>query len=160
MERTMKMVFKAAAVALIGWVQIAGAQPMQWETYRITSTGTSVDIPSSIFSEQMGRPAQGEGQQFRSADGRAELIVQATTIGSNVSPAAFLASQHPPEHLQYKRITPRFFAVSGYKGDKVWYDRCNFSNGSVHCVLINYPAREERAWDGIVTRISPSLSGR
>jgi hypothetical protein len=29
----------------------------------------------------------------------------------------------------------------------------------VHCVLINYPAREERAWDGIVTRISLSLKG-
>ena len=57
------------------------------------------------------------------------------------------------------RVTPRFFAVSSYKGDKVWYDRCNFSSGLVHCVLINYPAREERAWDGIVTRISLSLSG-
>jgi hypothetical protein len=57
-------------------------------------------------------------------------------------------------------VTPRFFAVSSYKGDKVWYDRCNFSKGLVHCVLINYPAREEREWDGIVTRISLSLSGR
>ena len=45
-------------------------------------------------------------------------------------------------------------------GDKVWYDRCNFSRGLVHCVLINYPAREERAWDDIVTRISLSLSGK
>jgi hypothetical protein len=26
-------------------------------------------------------------------------------------------------------------------------------------VLINYPAREERAWDQIVTRISLSLKG-
>jgi hypothetical protein len=54
---------------------------------------------------------------------------------------------------------PRFFAVSGYKGDKVWYGRCNFSKGFVHCVLINYPAQEERAWDDIVTHISLSLSG-
>jgi hypothetical protein len=29
----------------------------------------------------------------------------------------------------------------------------------VHCVLINYPASEERDWDGIVTRISLSLRG-
>jgi hypothetical protein len=57
-------------------------------------------------------------------------------------------------------VTPRFFAVSSYKGDKVWYDRCNFSRGLVHCVLINYPAREEHAWDDIVTRISLSLSGK
>lgn len=27
----------------------------------------------------------------------------------------------------------------------------------MHCVLINYPAAEERAWDAVVTRISLSL---
>jgi hypothetical protein len=56
-------------------------------------------------------------------------------------------------------VTPRFFAVSSYKGDKVWYDRCNFSERFVHCVLINYPASEEHRWDGVVTRISLSLRG-
>ena len=155
----MKTILKAVVV-LAGATQIASAEPVAWQTYRIPSTGTSVDIPSSIFSEDVGPPAQGEGERFRSADGRAELIVQAAAIGSNVDPAEFLARQHPPRRIQYKRITPRFFAVSGYKGDKVWYDRCNFAKGVVHCVLINYPAREERAWDGIVTRISLSLSGR
>lgn len=29
----------------------------------------------------------------------------------------------------------------------------------MHCVYLEYPNREERAWDGIVTRISRSLSG-
>jgi hypothetical protein len=48
-------------------------------------------------------------------------------------------------------------AVSSYKGDKVWYDLCNFSARWVDCVLINYPAREEHDWDDIVTRISLSL---
>jgi hypothetical protein len=75
---------------------------------------------------------------------------------SNDSPAAFLAKKHPPARIQYKRVTPRFFAVSSYKGDKVWYDRCNFSRRLVHCVLISYPASEERDWDDI----SLSLSGR
>jgi hypothetical protein len=159
MECAMKMIL-AAIVMLAGSIQMVSAQPLRWQAYSIPETGTSVDIPTSIFSERLGSPPQGDGQRFRSGDGRAELTIQAGPIGSNVSPAEFLARQHPPEHLQYKRITPRFFAVSGYKGDKVWYDRCNFSNGSVHCVLINYPAEEERAWDGIVTRISLSLSGR
>ena len=157
----MKTIFTALVVVFAGSAQSALAQPVKWQTYNIPSTGTSVDIPSSIFSEDLGPPPQGEGQRFRSADGRAELTVQAAAIGSNVNPADFLARQHPPQHIQYKRMTSRFFAVSGYKGDKVWYDRCNFSKkGFVHCVLINYPAREERAWDGIVTRISLSLSGR
>jgi len=156
----MKITLAAIIVAVVaGSAQVVSAQPMQWETYTIPATGTSVDIPSSIFIGRLGPPPEGHGQRFQSADRRAELIIQAAAISSTVSPAAFLAKQHPPEHIQYKRITPRFFALSGYKGDKVWYDRCNFSKGFVHCVLINYPAREERAWDDVVTHISLSLSG-
>jgi hypothetical protein len=74
-----------------------------------------------------------------------QITIQAAPNVANDSPAAFLAKKNPPPRIQYKRVTPRFFAVSSYKGDKVWYDRCNFSRGLVHCVLINYPAREERA---------------
>ena len=50
--------------------------------------------------------------------------------------------------------------MSSFRNGKIWYDRCNFSRGLVHCVLINYPATEERAWDDIVTRISLSLGGK
>ena len=57
-------------------------------------------------------------------------------------------------------MTPRFFAVSSYNGDKVWYDHCNFAARLVHCVLINCPASEEHNWDEIVTRISLSLRGK
>jgi hypothetical protein len=156
----MRTSLKAICVVLVGSTQLVSAQSVRWETYTIPGTETSVDFPSSIFSERLGRPPQGEGQRFQSADGRAELTIQTGAIEPGVSPAAFLAKQHPPERIQYKRITPGFFAVSGYKGDKVWYDRCNFSNGFVRCVLMNYPAQEERAWDSIVTRISLSLSGR
>ena len=153
---------KATALAIVFSIAASGgpvsAQPTSWTTYRIPQTGTSVDFPSSIFTKEAGRP-DGYGQRFRTADGRADLTIQAAPTVGNVSPAAFLAKKGPPSRIQYKRVTPRFFAVSSYKGDKVWYDRCNFSGGLVHCVLINYPANEERAWDGVVTRISLSLHG-
>ncbi|MGY4287018.1 hypothetical protein ACVWXO_006238 [Bradyrhizobium sp. LM2.7] len=137
----------------------ASSQPVRWTRYNIPESGTSVDLPSSIFTEAAGRP-DGYGQRFQTADGRADLTVQAAPNVENDSPATFLAKKHPPPRIQYKRVTPRFFAVSSYKGDKVWYNRCNFSGGLVHCVLINYPADEERDWDRIVTRISLSLSGK
>jgi len=107
----------------------------------------------------VGRP-DGYGQGFQTADGRAKLTIQTLVNTSGDSPAAFLAKKHAPPHIQYKRVTSRFFAISSYKGDKVWYDRCNFSRGLIHCVLINYPASEERNWDEVVTRISLSLTGK
>ena len=138
---------------------MVSAEPVRWTTYTIPETGTSVELPSSIFTEQAGRP-DGYGQRFQTADGRASLTIQAASNESHESPAAFLAKKNPPARIQYKRVTSRFFAVSSYKEDKVWYDRCNFTRGLVYCVLINYPAREEHDWDDIVTRISLSLSNK
>ena len=111
-----------------------------------------------MFSEKAGQP-DGFGQRFQTADGRAEPTIQSVPRRGNETPATFLAERHPPAYIQYKRVTPQFFAVSSYKRNVVWYNRCNFSQRFVHCALINYPAREERAWDQIVTRISLSLKG-
>jgi hypothetical protein len=153
----MKSTMPTLAIALAVSNATVSAQPIKWKNYTIPQTGTSVDFPSSLFSEEGGRP-EGYGQRFRTADGRADLTIQATPNSSNDTPASFLAKKHPPASIQYKRVTPRFFAVSSYKGDKVWYDRCNFSGRLIHCVLINYPAAEERDWDQTVTRISLSLN--
>lgn len=155
----MKSTAWVLVLAIAASISLASAQPVRWTTYTIPQTGTSVDFPASIFTENAGRP-DGYGQRFRTADGRADLTIQAAPNVSNDSPAAFLAKKHPPPGIQYKRVTPRFFAVSSYKDGKVWYNRCNFSKGLVHCVLINYPAREEHDWDDVVTRISLSLSGK
>ncbi|MGJ5180428.1 hypothetical protein ACQR16_24675 [Bradyrhizobium oligotrophicum] len=135
----------------------ASADPVRWTTYRIPETGTSVEIPVSIFSDTAGRP-DGHGQRFQTSDGRANLTVQSAPNDAQDSPSRFLAKKNPPPNIQYKRVTSRFFAVSSYKGDYVWYNRCNFAGGYAHCVLINYPRAWERDWDGIVTRISLSLN--
>ncbi|CAL77695.1 conserved hypothetical protein; putative signal peptide [Bradyrhizobium sp. ORS 278] len=155
----MTSIIKALAV-LAGAMCCAAAvqaEPVRWTTYRIPETGTSVDIPASLFSETAGRP-DGYGQRFQTVDGRANLTVQSAPNEAGESPATFLARKNPPPNIQYKRVTSRFFAVSSYKGDYVWYNRCNFGGGYVHCVLINYPRAWERDWDGLVTRISLSLN--
>jgi hypothetical protein len=55
-------------------------------------------------------------------------------------------------------VTPRFFVVSSFRGGNIWYNRCNFSQRFVNCILINYPAAEKRQWDSVVTRISHTLA--
>jgi hypothetical protein len=146
------------SLVLTFWTSVAMSQPVRWTKYSISETGTTVDLPTSIFTENAGRP-DGYGRRFETSDGRANLTVQSVPNTEGDTPATWLEKKHPPRYIQYKRIAHRFFAVSSYKDDKVWYDRCNFSERFIHCVLINYPAREEHDWDDIVTRISLSLSG-
>ena len=154
---TMRAAAELLAAAAMACGSVASAQGERWTTYSISETGTSVEIPSSVFSRPAGHP-DGYGDRLEKPDGSADLTVQSVP-NDGTSPAAYLARKHPPADIVYKRVTPHFFVVSSYKRDKIWYDRCNFSERFVHCVLINYPAVEKQQWDGIVTRISNTLRG-
>lgn len=136
------------------------AGDIEWRRYTIASTGTSVDMPVSIFTGDAGTPeGGGAGRRFFTDDRRADLTVQSVPNPGNDSPAAFLAKQQPPAGIIYKRITPSFFVVSSVRNDRIWYNRCNRGRGAMNCVMINYPVAEKRSWDGVVTRISRTLRG-
>jgi hypothetical protein len=146
------------ALSLTFWpVLVAAAQP-GWVRFEIPESGAWIDIPTSVFSEEAGKPKIGHGARFTTPDRRADLTVQSIVNTEGSSPAEYLASKNPPRQIAYKRITSRFFAVSDIREGKTWYDRCNFAGHFINCVLINYPADEGRQWDGIVTRISHSLA--
>ena len=154
----LRLSFIACSLALLP--TMAAADPVSWVRYAVPETGAAVDIPSSIFTEDAGKPESGYGGRFLTSDRRADLTVQSISNDAGLSPAAFLASKNPPPGIVYKRITPRFFVVSSLRKEKIWYNRCNFAERYVNCVLINYPAAEKRQWDGVVTRISNTLASR
>jgi hypothetical protein len=129
-----------------------------WQRYAIAETGAHVDIPTAIFSKDAGAADTGLGRRFLTSDGRANLTVQSVPNEAGDPPSVFLARRKPPSGIVYRRVTPRFFVVSSFRDQIIWYNRCNFAGRFAHCVLINYPAAEKRQWDGIVTRISNTLA--
>ncbi|MEH2525444.1 MULTISPECIES: hypothetical protein [unclassified Bradyrhizobium] len=147
----------SAALVLLILPALAVAGDTEWRRYVIPSTGTSVDMPVSIFTSDAGPPEGGTGRRFFTEDRRADLTVQSVPNPENYSPAAFLAKKRPPAGIIYKRITSDFFVVSSIRNDRIWYNRCNRGNGSMNCVLINYPVAEKRQWDDVVARISHTL---
>jgi hypothetical protein len=154
----MRLSFYYFALGLALSPMMAAAEPVNWSRYQVPETGAAVDIPTSIFSEQAGKPETGYGGRFLTADRRADLTVQSVSNEAGLSPAVFLARRNPPRDVVYKRVTPRFFVVSSFRNGKIWYNRCNFAGRFINCVLINYPAAEKRQWDGVVTRISNTLA--
>ncbi|MEH2552247.1 hypothetical protein V1283_008892 [Bradyrhizobium sp. AZCC 2262] len=147
-----------AVSVLIFIPALASAGDAEWRRYVIPSTGTSVDMPVSIFTSDGGAPESGTGRRFFTEDRRADLTVQSVPNPENDSPAKFLAKMQPPAGIVYKRITSDFFVVSSIRNDRIWYNRCNRGNDTLNCVLINYPAAEKRQWDSVVTRISHTLA--
>ena len=151
---------KLLAVFLVSMVTLtsATAADLEWRRYAIPATGLSVDVPFAIFVEDAG-PAEGAiGRRLLTNDHRADLTIKSVPNPENDPPAAFLEKQRPPAGIQYRRVTPAFFAVSSIRNGRTWYNRCNRVNGYMNCVLLNYPASEERQWDAVVTRISLSLA--
>ena len=94
--------------------------------------------------QRAGAPEGGTGRKFFTEDRRADLTVQSVPNPGNNSPGTFLAKQQPPAGIAYKRVTSDFFVVSSIRKDRIWYNRCNRGNGSMNCVMINYPVAERR----------------
>lgn len=151
------MIIKSLFAIFVLFVMGPQVEAQTWTRIQIPESGASVDLPAA-FAEDLGKP-DGLGIRVGRPDGRADLTLQSVRNERGVSPADFLAGKNPPPNIIYQRIASRFFVVSSIKGDKIWYDRCNFTKRYVHCVLIHYPAAEKRRWDATVTRISRSLNG-
>ena len=141
------------------------AQPVRadlgWQTYVDQRGGTSVQFPSNLFRVPAGETEQGIGKIFRTEDGRAEFSAYSLDNETRETPRSYLQKKLRVDvsKIDYRRVTDRFFVVSGVRDGQVYYSRCNF-HGRMHCVYMSYPASETRAWDGIVTRVSHSLRGR
>jgi hypothetical protein len=163
-EDIMKLCSLVLALTLLTAPAMALDQPRGqrdgWQPYSIAGTGAYVEIPTGIFNKDAGPSQSGSGRRFLTSDGRANLTVQSVANEPGDTPAAFLAKIRPPAGVVYKRVTPRFFVVSSFRDNIIWYNRCNFSGHFAHCVLINYPADEKLEWDSVVTRISQTLASR
>ena len=131
-----------------------------WATYTNPRFGTAADYPSDLFTVQDPPAENGDGQTFRTADGRAELSIYGTNNLEAERPQAYVARHVNLDDVTFKRVTSDYYVVSGSRGASIYYERCNFPNNDVlYCFYITYPAQEKSAWDATVTRISHSLRG-
>ena len=147
------------AIVLLSLIPASSpAASAEWRRYTIPETGLGVDVPVTIFTEDAGPPEGAAGRSYFTADRRADLTIKSIPNSGNDTPASFLEKMQPPTSIQYRRVTSRFFAVSSIKDGRTWYNRCNRAGRYMNCVLLNYPAAEDRQWDAIVTRISLSLA--
>jgi hypothetical protein len=138
----------------------------QWATYKNPRFGTTADYPAHLFTQREPPPENGDGQTFRTGDGRAQLSIYGARNVEGDTPQSYLDRYVDLEGaaIGLKRVTARFYVVSGTRGEEIFYDRCNFPakrDGIIDCFTIAYPAADKAVWDAVVTRLSRSLrSGR
>jgi len=133
-----------------------------WREFVVPDFGTRVEYPAGIFSVSDGKSEVGTGERLSTEDQRASLTIYARVNEAGETPASYLRKnlRMPNSVIQYRRVTPSFFAISTERQGMIYYSRCNFNalrRAAIHCLDLVYPRSEKRAWDAIVTRISLSL---
>ena len=136
------------------------AGPEAWTAYVNPRFGTTVDFPAGIFSQRDPAPENGDGQTFRSADGRAQLSVYGTHNIEGDTPQSYVDKYVDRQGVTFRRVTATFFAISGIRDGAIFYQRCNFPAAPgdiIDCMNVSYPTDQKSAWNPIVGRLGRSL---
>ena len=89
-----------------------------WKEFLVPDFGTRVEYPAGIFSVYQGKSEVGTGERFSTADKSASLTIYARANGAGETPAGYLRKnlRMPKSAIQYRRVLPSFFAISGTEG--------------------------------------------
>src|SRR5262245_10189665 len=140
--RLLSVLLGLLLAAFSGQAQVqAKPLPLGWQSFEVPDFGTRVDYPARIFGPS-GETRRGVGQRLESPDHRATLSIYATDNDAGETPGTYLRRYLRRSGLDYRRVTPSFFAISMERGALIYYSRCNFSHGSkaaIHCFDLIYP---------------------
>jgi hypothetical protein len=154
--------FIGTIVFCLGMATGAALAQERWVTYANPRFGTTADYPAHLFTQRDQLPTNGDGQSFRTADGRARMTIYGTRNVEDDTPESYLSKFFDLKGaaVTMRRVTATFYALSGTRGGDIFYNRCNFPTAPediIDCLTITYPTKEKAAWDAVVTRLSRSL---
>jgi hypothetical protein len=132
-------------------------------TYQNARYGTVAEYPADRFHPEPP-PANNDGRRFTSSDG-AELAIFASLNVDDDTPAqheAFLRSgSQDYSHVTYRATGSNWLALSGYRGDLIFYEKYIFAKGrdigTIHALVVSYPRASKTLYDPIVARMAKSL---
>jgi serine/threonine-protein kinase len=112
-------------------------------------------IPFSWTEEARTSPE--EPLRYSSPDGTASLSLYASGADRRTGPPSLAKDD---ERITYKRVTPRFIAVSGFKGDRIFYRKSNLACRGTrwHNIELEYNAADKRKFDALVTRVAHGMN--
>lgn len=141
----------------------AVARSGDWRSIVHPSHGFAIAYPASVFAPD---PAVGspDGNVLVSRDGAARLLVGTFENTGAFTIASYrrflLAENYTGAVLDYDRRTPRWFVISGTRGDTMFYERVTFACGGrwINSWAMLYPVAERRFYDPIVEAVALTYS--
>jgi hypothetical protein len=139
------------------------ASQAKYRTYSNARFGYSISYPAGILIPQ-GESDNGDGQIFRSSDGKAEMRafgrynVQNETLRSAFN-AAVAGEGGSGREVTYKLLRGNFYVVSGRQNGKIFYEKTMLKGDTFKTFMIEYDESERATYDSITSRIVRSFIG-
>ncbi|GBC61254.1 hypothetical protein DENIS_2214 [Desulfonema ishimotonii] len=144
-------------------VALAGDLKLKYKRYLNARFGYGISYPEGLLIPQ-GEADNGDGQKFLSEEHDVEMAVWG---GNNALDetlhSRFLehlqskTNDHPNRNVTYKHLGRSWFVVSGFNGDKVFYNKTIFINDTFLVLHITYPKAKKTMLDPITSSISKSF---
>ncbi|RFC62936.1 hypothetical protein DYI37_13365 [Fulvimarina endophytica] len=145
-----------ATVALMA-LATAGASAESVD-YANARYGTSATFPAELFPDPLPEPTSGDGFGWSAPNG-AQIFIYARQNEGAETPHSVISARSDMDDVTYEASGKRWAVVSGYRDDRIFYERYIFRGDLVHSVAILYPEDVRETYDPIVGDVTNSLRG-
>ncbi len=158
--------FMIASVVVIGapsfgFAQWSAAQQTQnnyLESYENERFGFRLRYPAAMFKPDRP-PEGGDGQTFITEDGQAKIVTYAALNVEKLTPQTYrktlLAEYGGYDLLDYQPQSKTWFVLSGFRGEKIFYEKIMFSCGNrvINVLAISFPKAEKLQYERVVEQL-------
>jgi hypothetical protein len=139
---------------------VSAAQTPTYKTYTNARFAYSISYPANLLKPQ-GEAANGDGQAFRSGDGRAEMRVWGQNNVNNDSLRAVYGQvvSEWGAGVSYKVIKQDWFVVSALVDGKIHYRKTMLRRDVFKTFEIEYDESQKGTYDAVTARVSKSFVG-
>lgn len=130
-----------------------------WMTYVNALSGASLTYPADLF-EPLPPTDGGENQRFISRDGEAELEFIVLPRAPGQTPRSLqrtLIGREGYEEVTYRPRGRSWFVLSGYRGERIFYEKYMFAGDSVQAFAIAYPSALRHVYDPVVEAVEDNF---
>ena len=133
-----------------------------WQVHNNLRYGFSLAYPSPLFALAT-TSEQGDGHIFSAPSQNARMLAGVIVNQDGYTPASYFkfvaSTSYAGYKVTYRKIGPSWFAISGEKGDTVFYEKVQFSCNStlMTSFAVIYPAASQRVINPAIERMENSF---
>lgn len=148
-----------------GEAACAGLRGGRTLLYENPQWGLALTYPSVFTLDFRSIPDNADTAQFRAADPRVQAIVTALRNGAGQSLAELRVEaerdirENSHGSITYQRVTPDWFVISGFIGDRIYYRRSLLARGGtvIATLWIEFPREFRSCLEAAVATMSLSF---